>query len=243
MGFFIDNETDVRIAKCSVTDNGRQGIVVGAVAFDGQPAPLVHLEDCFISNNEFAGIEVYFATDLKVLRTIIEKNKRAGVDVIVGGTVAFENTLITRNTINSSDGRGSGINIRRLRGTQLYNHSTVYDNSLSLGVHNLFVYEHPTALGVVEVQNSIVGRWWTERVGDVRASYSYLPTSLNEVVDNGGNIATEPTFANDTVYDLAAGSSGIDVSSPQSILEDDLDGTKRPGGALNDIGAQEFVAE
>ncbi len=56
-----------------------------------------------------------------------------------------------------------------------------------------------------------------------------------------GNIVASPTFANSGAgdYHLAAGSAGIDVADPDSVVTLDIDNQVRPSGNGFEMGADE----
>ncbi len=240
-GVALSLGAEVRLSQCVVDNNNGIGVQVGG--FSSNDNSMLYLTECSVTNNKGAGIQVQSSSNMEVRKTRIEGNERGGVDILEGGFL-IENTLITKNSNPGTLGIGAGVSIHRTQPGQRFSFTTIWDNVLGNGIFDLFVTMSNSGSGTVEVTDSLVKDWLAIGAPNpLRASYSYMKPSTSIPIDDGGNIVEAPTFANTDNYEPASSSSVIDKASPGFTIIEDFNGTERPQGSRNDIGAQEFEVE
>ena len=108
--------------------------------------------------------------------------------------------------------------------------------------------DHNTVLLNGNTSYAVEFRFGTTTNGGARNNLADAPIRLrdNAVATQSGNLlsATAPMFANPIAADLhllALATNAIDKAAPVNVVTNDLDGDRRPRGAMPDIGADEFT--
>lgn len=228
---------DVRVTGLHIhdADGNGDGPGDGVYCTNSGGASTVVLDRVLIDANDDQGVDAN-TCDLTVTRSTIADNRRGGLDL---DSVDFD---ITNNFI-MTNGSGSVVSAGVLIDKNPPTRGRLEHNTI---VANINPNGSPSGVQCVLVGTAIAFRnniiygnqgSATQIDGD-NCAHTYSVIGPN-AASGDGNIVTAPSFVSETNFHLADGSSGIDAADPSDIAID-FDGDPRPGGASNDIGADEY---
>jgi len=222
------NNSSPVISKCVITNN--TAIFGGAIASESGANPVI--TNCTITNN--SGIV------------------SGGGTYCIGGNITINNCVIYANTapkgaaIGCSSQNNITVNGSTIRSNSASNSAGgIYcANSAELSVKHTILWGNTAVYG----DQIYAGGGCKADISycDVQGGQNEIYTTSTDAVNWGsGNIATDPVFAGDSDYHLAAGSICIDAGDEAYIAtegETDIDGQRRISGKMIDMGADETEA-
>lgn len=218
LGIEAVNGTVVALSHTVIHDNTLYGIYVNST---GTPLPTTTIDACVIAQN---GGMVSTSGPLP-----------GGLGLGVTGALAMTNTIITNN---GGPNAGSGGMELLARGPSTLEFVTIADNYSQGSARGITCLN--TSTSTFSITNSIVAR---------NSVTGCIPTySLLDAVGTGtGNKLGDPNFNSPITdpkdplyYRIKPGSAAIDSASPSASVTRDIDAAVRPGGAADDLGADEL---
>ena len=198
-------------------------------------SPTVILDRVTIEGNDDQGIDAN-SCNITVGRSTLIDNRRGGITL---DSVDFD---ITNNFI-IGNGSGSavspGVLVDKNPPTAgRIEHNTIVANVSQTGTPS-GIRCSLVGTGITFRNNIVFDNLGSEtQVDGENCSHDYSVIGP-EAAAGVDNIAIAPTFASDSDFHLAAGSSGIDAAQDSDVAVD-VDGERRPGSGANDIGADEL---
>ncbi len=235
--FTVRGGADVRISGLHIhdADGNGDGPGDGIYCSNSGGASTVVLDRVLIEGNDDQGVDAN-TCDLTVTRSVLTDNRRGGFDL---DSVDFD---ITNNFI-VTNGNGSVVSAGVLIDKNPPTRGRLEHNTI---VANINPSGEPSGVQCVLVGNAIGFRnniIFGNQGSATQVAGTNCEHTFSVIGPNGtpgdGNIATAPSFVSETNFHLVDGSSGID-SAAESDISVDFDGDPRPGGAENDIGADEL---
>jgi len=173
---------------------------------------------------QFLGITGAPSVTLRIERSILE-----GTSFIVANSavVVLENSVMLNSRGDGESGPDITIGVVQTstNGVFAAEHTTFVNTKANVGqFRNCIFYQTgpaPTIGGTADVRNSII-------------------TPQGAQIGMNNTINVDPKFVSAIDFHLQAGSPAIDLAAASSTVQVDFDGTPRPQGAANDVGAFEY---
>jgi hypothetical protein len=169
-------------------------------------------------------------------RTVVDGAGGGGIFSANGSAVAVANSLI----LNQS----SGSNFGGFNGLLTISYTTLFNSTFGCGIGTDNAVCAGSAASGMCIDNSIIfDTSGTNAISSNRCAVNFSVVSPQAAALNGANnkLGANPLFANPAGGDfhLLTGSPAVDAADPSSVNVIDFDGTQRPKGNGNDMGAFE----